>query len=131
MALHGVYRRATKSEEHKKVRNKMDRYQIVVTGGRMENDKDVLFISDAIRETKGLIKEIGRLSNDYGVHPYTLSLGFIRASSVMGAVAATAIYNHDKHLMTKTRAACKVLQIYKDELFEIIGEADSQGSSEH
>ena len=97
----------------------------------MEHDKDVLFISDAIKETKKLITEITELSNSYDVHPYTLSLGFIRSSSVMGAVAATAIYNAGNEYQTKTGAAAKVLQIYKQELFEIIGQAESSGGSEH
>ena len=66
-ALHGLYRRAKKSQEHKEVGKKSTYYQRVVTGGDMENDKDVLFISDAIKETKKLITEITELSNSYRV----------------------------------------------------------------
>ena len=94
-------------------------------------DKDVLFVGDAIAETKKLITMINKLASDYDVHPYTLSLGFIRASSVMGAVAATAIYNASDEYSSKSGAASKVLQIYKEELFEIIGNASDTKGVEH
>ena len=89
-------------------------------------DKDVLFIRDAITQTRSLISEIGNLAASYDVHHYTQSLGYIRASSVMGAVAATAIYNGGE-FKTKLGAAAKVLEIYKRELLEIIGNADKKG----
>ena len=90
------------------------------------NDKDVLFIGDTIEQTKTSINSISGLGCYYKVHPYTLSHGFIKSSSIIGAAAATTIFNFNDEFDSKHNAAEKVIEIFTDELLEIILEVDKR-----